>query len=184
MTKNLVKKDYRPHMWAIVLLLGPIIIIWIIDWILIHTYLFTCASLFVWLLVSILSLVPIYYLWRFLINKREKFKPIRDWINKFCLLEGHSASKIIFASLIGLILVISFIDVFIFCCPQKTSGCVCEDKAVCRGETTCQAILKNPPWVLLAPLATAPALLLLWYWRKEDKSAELINKNHCCPKQS
>ncbi|GAB4303601.1 MAG: hypothetical protein Kow0090_19190 [Myxococcota bacterium] len=37
----------------------------------------------------------------------------------------------------------------------------------------CRATVKNPPWILLSGLASAPALILLWYWRDKHKRADI-----------
>jgi hypothetical protein len=40
------------------------------------------------------------------------------------------------------------------------------------GRSTCA-----PPWLLLSGLATAPSVLLTWYWRTISKNADLDQKN-------
>lgn len=43
--------------------------------------------------------------------------------------------------------------------------------------TFCSTLAKNPPWLLLSGLLTAPSLLLTWYWKTLAKNGELHQKN-------
>jgi|GEM_PF-3653119 len=41
--------------------------------------------------------------------------------------------------------------------------------------TICDWVLDNPPWTLLTAIATAPSVILLWYWRTVHKEEDLAN---------
>jgi len=40
----------------------------------------------------------------------------------------------------------------------------------------CDALAVNPPWTLLTSLGSAPALMLLWYWRTVHKDTDIDQK--------
>jgi hypothetical protein len=43
--------------------------------------------------------------------------------------------------------------------------------------TVCKALADNPPWTAITGLATAPALILVWYWRTVHRQADVRNAN-------
>ncbi|HPQ69382.1 MAG TPA: pentapeptide repeat-containing protein [bacterium] len=70
--------------------------------------------------------------------------------------------KISIAALFGLLLVVAFGYIFYRYAPSKD-----------HADGVWALIYNNAPWTLLTALATAPALLLTWYWRTFHKEAEL-----------
>jgi uncharacterized protein YjbI with pentapeptide repeats len=70
-----------------------------------------------------------------------------------CLLGGMAAGGLVFAQW--------------WLCP----GYGCADDATC----VCCVVAKNPPWTLLAGLATLPAVALGWFWRTDERNQEFQN---------
>ena len=40
----------------------------------------------------------------------------------------------------------------------------------------CCAVQKNPPWILISGVAAAPALVLTWWWRTQQKDTDIAHK--------
>lgn len=74
--------------------------------------------------------------------------------------DGNIGCAITLASTLGLACVVGVMSIYHRWCGPNDPG-------------LCLLAKQSPPWVLLAGLAAAPAVLLTWYWRTTQRKREL-----------